>query len=80
MGRWPRVASCILRRSLQMKAWNLAPRAGEMQPGRQYDLAFTVEEDTFSAARGYAPWQATMKELQAKMDALRKELGATDEK
>jgi single-stranded-DNA-specific exonuclease len=51
------------RRSLQMKAWNLAPRAGEMVPGRMYDLAFTVEEDTFSAARGYAPWQATMKDF-----------------
>lgn len=49
-------------RLLQGKAWNWADRAGEFEPGARIDLAFTVEDDAYSAARGYAPWQIMMKD------------------
>ncbi len=50
-------------RLLQGKAWNWAERAGEFAPGSRVDLAFTVEDDAYSAARGYAPWQIMMKDV-----------------
>ena len=40
-------------RALVLKAWNFAARAGEMAPGARVDIAFTLEEDAYSAARGY---------------------------
>jgi hypothetical protein len=49
-------------RTLRAKAWNLAERAAEFQPGSVIDLAFTIEDDPYSAARGYAPWQIVMKD------------------
>ncbi|HVO96723.1 MAG TPA: single-stranded-DNA-specific exonuclease RecJ [Bryobacteraceae bacterium] len=49
-------------RLLQAKAWNWAERAGEFEPGSRIDLAFTVEDDAYSAARGYSPWQIMMKD------------------
>jgi hypothetical protein len=27
------------------------------------DIAFSFEEDTYSAERGYAPWQAVVKDV-----------------
>ena len=54
-----------LGRGLMMKGWNFAARADDLVCGRQYDLAFTVEEDAYSASRGYAPWQATLKDFRA---------------
>jgi single-stranded-DNA-specific exonuclease len=48
---------------LMMKAWNFAARLDELQPGPLYDLAFTIEDDAYSAARGYAPWQATLRDF-----------------
>lgn len=50
-------------RMLQAKAWNWFERAGEFQPGARVDLAFSIEDDAYSAARGYAPWQITMKDV-----------------
>ena len=47
----------------QAKAWNFAERAGEFEPGSRIDLAFTIEDDAYSAARGYAPWQIMMKDV-----------------
>ncbi|MDR3702129.1 MAG: single-stranded-DNA-specific exonuclease RecJ [Candidatus Sulfopaludibacter sp.] len=47
-------------RILTLKAWNFAARAGELPPGAHIDIAFQLEEDPTSAARGYAPWSATM--------------------
>ncbi|MBM3814567.1 MAG: single-stranded-DNA-specific exonuclease RecJ [Acidimicrobiia bacterium] len=52
-------------RSLQMKAWNFAERAEEFEPGRSLDIAFRLEHDDYSAARGYAPWQAVVKDVRA---------------
>jgi single-stranded-DNA-specific exonuclease len=50
-------------RVLQAKAWNWLDRAGEFQPGSRIDLAFTIEDDAYSAARGYSPWQLMMKDV-----------------
>jgi hypothetical protein len=47
----------------QAKAWNFAERAREFEPGSRIDLAFTIEDDAYSAARGYAPWQIMMKDV-----------------
>jgi single-stranded-DNA-specific exonuclease len=49
-------------RTLRAKAWNFAERASEFQPGSFIDLAFSIEDDAYSAARGYAPWQIMMKD------------------
>jgi single-stranded-DNA-specific exonuclease len=47
----------------QAKAWNFAERAPEFEPGSRIDLAFSIEDDAYSAARGYAPWQIVMKDV-----------------
>jgi single-stranded-DNA-specific exonuclease len=49
-------------RTLTLKAWNFAPRAAELQPGARVDLAFQIEEDAWSAARGFPPWCATLRD------------------
>jgi hypothetical protein len=48
-----------------MKAWNFAERAHEFAPGAPVDIAFTLEDDAYSAARGYAPWQAILRDVRA---------------
>jgi single-stranded-DNA-specific exonuclease len=50
-------------RSLTLKAWNFAPRAAELAPGARVDLAFNLEEDAYSAARGYPPWAAILRDF-----------------
>ncbi|MEO8369260.1 MAG: single-stranded-DNA-specific exonuclease RecJ [Candidatus Solibacter sp.] len=50
-------------RTLVLKAWNMAYRAQELAPGTRVDIAFQLEEDPYSAARGYAPWSATMRDF-----------------
>jgi len=45
------------------KAWNWASRAGEFVPGVPIDVALCFEDDAYSAARGYAPWQILMKDV-----------------
>jgi single-stranded-DNA-specific exonuclease len=50
-------------KNLRAKAWNFAERAAEFQPGSRVDLAFAIEDDAYSAARGYAPWQIIMKDV-----------------
>jgi single-stranded-DNA-specific exonuclease len=50
-------------RNLVLKAWNLAHRAGELAPGTRVDVAFHIEEDAYSAARGYPPWSATLRDF-----------------
>jgi single-stranded-DNA-specific exonuclease len=49
-------------RTLRMKAWDFARRVDELQPGSRMDVAFTFEDDPYSASRGYAPWQAVLKD------------------
>ncbi len=50
-------------RTLVLKAWNLAHRAAEMVPGARVDVAFNLEEDAYSAARGYPPWAAMLRDF-----------------
>jgi len=52
-------------RMLRAKAWNFAERLGELAPGARVDLALQFEEDAYSAARGYAPWQAIVRDVRA---------------
>jgi single-stranded-DNA-specific exonuclease len=49
-------------RNLTLKAWNFAGRAAEFVPGARLDIAFELEEDAYSAARGYPGWAATLKD------------------
>jgi single-stranded-DNA-specific exonuclease len=49
-------------RTLVLKAWNLAHRAAEFAPGARIDVAFNLEEDAYSASRGYPPWAATLRD------------------
>ncbi len=51
------------KRVLRMKAWNFAEKADLFTPGTKLDVAFALEEDTYSAQRGYAPWQAILKDV-----------------
>ena len=48
-------------RSLTLKAWNQAEDAAFFLPGARLDIAFTVEADPYSAARGYQPWTASLR-------------------
>ena len=48
---------------LSVKAWRFAERAAEVAPGARVDIAFTLEEDAYSAARGYPAWAATLREV-----------------
>jgi single-stranded-DNA-specific exonuclease len=43
-----------------MKGWNLAERAAELHCGSRVDIAFRIEEDTFSSARGNGAWAAIL--------------------
>jgi single-stranded-DNA-specific exonuclease len=50
-------------RTLSMKAWNFAERAAEFAPGTRVDVAFQLEEDARSAARGYPGWAAILRDV-----------------
>lgn len=43
--------------------WHMAELAPRIVQGSKVDLAFTLEEDDFSASRGYDPWQAILKDV-----------------
>ena len=55
-------------RALTLKAWNFAARASEMPPGARVDIAFTLEEDAYSAARGYPGWAAVLRDVRTAKD------------
>jgi len=48
-------------RTMTLKAWNFAERAAEFTPGARLDIAFELEEDAYSAARGYPAWAAILR-------------------
>lgn len=50
-------------RTLRVKGWNFAERVNELAPGSRIDVAVCFEEDSYSASRGYAPWQAVLKDV-----------------
>ncbi len=49
-------------RSFRMTAWSFAERAGEFEQGAVVDAAVGLEEDPYSAARGYPPWCVVLKD------------------
>ena len=50
-------------RSLFVKAWRSSARLPELPDGARIDAAITVEDDPWSAQRGFAPWSATMRDF-----------------
>ena len=50
-------------RSLALKAWNFAGRASELAAGARVDVAFSLEEDAYSLARGYPGWAAVLRDV-----------------
>jgi single-stranded-DNA-specific exonuclease len=50
-------------RSLFPKAWNFAPRAGELAAGSHVDFAIALEEDTYASDHGSSGWQAILKDV-----------------
>jgi single-stranded-DNA-specific exonuclease len=56
-----RVSVRVNGRALTLKAWNFAARAAEFAAGARVDVAFTLEEDAYSAARGYPGWCAVLR-------------------
>lgn len=52
-------------RSLALKAWNFADRSAELAPGARVDAVFSLEEDPYSASRGYPGWCAVLRDVRA---------------
>jgi single-stranded-DNA-specific exonuclease len=50
-------------RYLSLKAWNFAGRVAELTPGARIDAAITFEEDAYSAAQGWQPWCAVLRDV-----------------
>jgi single-stranded-DNA-specific exonuclease len=50
-------------RSLFVKAWRSSARLEELRDGARIDAAVTIEDDAWSAQRGFAPWTATMRDF-----------------
>ncbi len=50
-------------RTIAFKAWNFAGRIPELQPGIPIDVAFSLESDEYSAARGYPGWYASLRDI-----------------
>ncbi len=50
-------------KTFRVKAWNFADRAGALTAGACVDVAFHFEDDAYSAGRGYAPWQAILRDV-----------------
>jgi single-stranded-DNA-specific exonuclease len=52
-------------RSLALKAWNFADRVTDLAPGARVDAVFSLEEDPYSASRGYPGWAAVLRDVRA---------------
>jgi single-stranded-DNA-specific exonuclease len=48
--------------ALALKAWNFGERIADFAPGSRVDVAFTLEEDPRSAARGCPGWSAVLRD------------------
>ena len=55
-------------RTIALKGWNFAGRAGEVAPGARVDITFTLEDDAYSAARGYPGWAAVLRDVRSAKD------------
>jgi single-stranded-DNA-specific exonuclease len=56
-------------RSVVLKAWNFGFRKDEFGPGARLDVAFTLEEDAYSASRGYEGWCAVLRDARSASQA-----------
>jgi single-stranded-DNA-specific exonuclease len=52
-------------RSMALKAWNFAARASELPAGARLDVAFSLEEDPYSLARGFPGWTPILRDVRA---------------
>jgi single-stranded-DNA-specific exonuclease len=53
-------------RPLRAKAWDVNTwTAAAFAPGTPLDVVFQIEEDSYSAARGYEPWQIVIRDVRA---------------
>lgn len=52
-------------RGIALKAWNFADRAAELAAGSRVDAVFSLEEDSYAAARGYPGWAAILRDVRA---------------
>jgi len=52
-------------RALSLKAWNFAERIGDLASGTRIDAAFQIEEDPYSASRGYPGWCAVLRDFRS---------------
>ncbi len=50
-------------RNLRLKAWNFAGRIAEFERGAHVDVAINLEDDAYSANRGYSPWCAVLRDV-----------------
>jgi single-stranded-DNA-specific exonuclease len=50
-------------RNLSVKAWQFAARAEEVENRARIDAIVAFEDDPYSAARGYSPWSAVLKDV-----------------
>ena len=50
-------------RTLALKAWNFAERAAELPAGARVDVAFSLEDDAYAAARGLPRWGAVLRDV-----------------
>jgi single-stranded-DNA-specific exonuclease len=50
-------------RTLTVKGWNCGERVEELNSYERFDVAIALEEDSYSAERGYAPWSAILKDF-----------------
>lgn len=50
-------------KNLLSTAWNFSERAGEFSAGARTDAAFSLEEDAYSASRGWGGWCAVLKDI-----------------
>jgi single-stranded-DNA-specific exonuclease len=50
-------------RTLSVKAWGFGERIGELAAGTRVDAVLTLEDDPYSAARGYGTWSATLRDV-----------------
>jgi single-stranded-DNA-specific exonuclease len=55
-------------KNLLSTAWNFAERAGEFSAGGRTDAAFSLEEDAYSASRGWGGWSAVLKDIRPSVD------------
>lgn len=50
-------------RTVGVKGWKFAARASELTAGTRVDAAVSIDDDPYSAKRGFPPWSLTLKDV-----------------